>query len=380
MKDVALTRATAGLRYSMCGDSLSMPVHWFYSPNDIKRAFPPSGITKLEPPPPKHPSSIMNLHSTRQGGRAGASSWFGGKSSSAPKEIVGQVILKGQRQYWNKPNEHYHRNLRRGENTLNLQCSRVLIRNLIANAGEYDPSSFVDSYVAFMCADPPLHNDTYAESYHRGFFANLVNESKDKLSCGAVTHDTPSIGGLTTVGPLAIHLLLRNSYSLEQVQAMVRAHLFLTHPDESLAKVCDLYVELISKLLFRDSNENVEEILLHTATTSSKLFRGQNLQRVLQLSDTDVIGGMLSPACYISGSWPGVLYLAIKYISDPMKGLLANANVGGDNCHRGAVLGLLFGLMDDLHNNKELPKLYEELLARDEYEEEVRQLVQLAKL
>lgn len=56
----------------------------------------------------------------------------------------------------------------------------------------------------------PMHYpDTYAESYHRGFFANLA---KGRLpeKCGAVTHDTASVGGLVTVAPIAIAELLRD--------------------------------------------------------------------------------------------------------------------------------------------------------------------------
>jgi ADP-ribosylglycohydrolase len=60
-------------------------------------------------------------------------------------------------------------------------------------------------------------------------------------------------------------------------------------------------------------------------------------------SDLDVIGGLLSPACYIEHSFPAVLYLAARYSDNFEAALVANTNVGGDNCHRGAVLGALLG-------------------------------------
>ena len=56
-----------------------------------------------------------------------------------------------------------------------------------------------------------------------------------------------------------------------------------------------------------------------------------------------VIGGLLSPACYIEHSFPAVLYLAARYPDDIEAALIANTNAGGDNCHRGAVLGTLLG-------------------------------------
>jgi ADP-ribosylglycohydrolase len=52
---------------------------------------------------------------------------------------------------------------------------------------------------------------------------------------------------------------------------------------------------------------------------------------------------MYSPACYIEDSFPSVLYLAARYNQDFEAALIANANAGGDNCHRGAVLGALLG-------------------------------------
>ncbi len=52
---------------------------------------------------------------------------------------------------------------------------------------------------------------------------------------------------------------------------------------------------------------------------------------------------MLSPACYIDQSFPAVLYLAARYGSDFEEALVANTNVGGDNCHRGAILGAILG-------------------------------------
>jgi hypothetical protein len=64
-----------------------------------------------------------------------------------------------------------------------------------------------------------------------------------------------------------------------------------------------------------------------------------------QVPDSDVVGRMLSPACYISDSWPALLYFLCRYRDQPQQALLANTHVGGDNVHRGAVLGVLLGLL-----------------------------------
>ena len=56
-----------------------------------------------------------------------------------------------------------------------------------------------------------------------------------------------------------------------------------------------------------------------------------------------MIGNILSSACYIDQSFPAVLYLTARYEHDFEAAMVANTNVGGDNCHRGAVLGALMG-------------------------------------
>jgi ADP-ribosylglycohydrolase len=332
---IQLSRAKAALASLFVGDALAMPVHWYYNPDDIERAFP-GGIRSFEAAPEFHPSSIMSLHSTSQGGRSAREQQRGDDS----REIVGTVILKGRRHLWGQANRHYHHGMQAGETTLNAHCARVLMRSIAANGGCYDPDHFLEAYIEFMTADPPLHRDTYAESCHRGFFANL-SAGKPPNQCGARTHDTPSIGGLVTIGPLAIHQLLQG-YETERVQATCRKHLFLTHPDENLGRICDGYVALVAGLLVRKPGEPATPYLLTAARTTLGIDLEGMAARAR--SDRDVVGGIYSTACYISDSWPGLLYLAFKYLDDPRSALLANTNLGGDNVHRGAVLGGLVSL------------------------------------
>jgi hypothetical protein len=61
---ISQKRAEASLRSMFVGDSLAMPVHWYYNPMDIFKQFS-GGITKLEAAPKHHPSSIMSLQTWR---------------------------------------------------------------------------------------------------------------------------------------------------------------------------------------------------------------------------------------------------------------------------------------------------------------------------
>jgi len=55
----------------------------------------------------------------------------------------------------------------------------------------------------------------------------------------------------------------------------------------------------------------------------------------------------LATACYPEHVLPMMLYLAVRHRFDLEAALLANANAGGDNVHRGMVLGLLVGAASD---------------------------------
>ena len=327
-------KAAAALKNMFVADALAMPVHWFYNPADIEKAFP-GGVTRFEAAPAVHPSSIMSLHSTRAGGRGSQD------KNRREREIVGDVILKGKRHFWGQPYQHYHQGMQAGDNTLNAHCARVLLRSLTANSGGYDKQRFLDDYIDFMMDYPPRHPDTYAESYHRGFFANLES-GKAREFCAATTHDTPSIGGLVTIAPIVFAERLRG-VSINAVKEHCRQHLYLTHADDMLARVCTDYVHLLDDLLFRDPEQTGAEILARAAKSSC----GLDLEALLEksLDDWYVVGRMFSSACYITDSWPSVLYLAYKYAAAPKQALLANTNLGGDNVHRGIVLGALLGLM-----------------------------------
>jgi ADP-ribosylglycohydrolase len=342
-----------------------MPVHWYYNPLDIEKAFP-GGIQRFEAAPEFHPSSIMSLHSTRSGGR------HAGRKTAGDQEprVVGDIILKGRAQYWNVPNVHYHRGMGAGENTLNASCTRVLMRSLVDRAGYYDQQVFLSAYVGFMTADPPAHPDTYAESFHRGFFANLARGLPQER-CAMTTHDTPSVGGLVMVAALVFCERLKGA-GVPAIQALCRDHLALTHPDASLMQVCDRYVALLCGLMEGPDEETLQALLVQAGKGTAGLDVAGLVKR--NLPDRHVVGRLYSSACYISDSWPVVLYLAYKYRKDPWLALRVNTNLGGDNVHRGMVLGVLLGLLD----GSVATSWFDQLVAHNEISQEIDALVSAA--
>ena len=216
-----------------------------------------------------------------------------------------------------------------GENTLNLLCARVLLRSLNAT-GNYDPADFLREYIDFM-TEPDRHNDTYAESYHRDFFANYAKGIPPENCAGAEGHDTASIGGLVSLPILIIASLSEGNLTTTTAQAL--NHQRLTHRSPSL-EIYSIELSALVFHIFHDTNPNIEELACAAASRlgfpAAKVVTSV---RSKQSSDCDVIGGLLSSACYIDQSFPSVLYLASRYSNNFEAALIANTNVGGDNCH-----------------------------------------------
>jgi ADP-ribosyl-[dinitrogen reductase] hydrolase len=127
------------------------------------------------------------------------------------------------------------------------------------------------------------------------------------------------------------------------VDSTVLAHLRLTHRSAKLEKYALSLGRLFPRLL-QDPEPQVRLMVCAVAESfgfpAAQVAERMNRDR---RSDLDVIGGLLSPACYIEHSFPALLYLAARYPDDFEAALVANTNVGGDNCHRGAVLGAMLG-------------------------------------
>jgi ADP-ribosylglycohydrolase len=131
--------------------------------------------------------------------------------------------------------------------------------------------------------------------------------------------------------------------------------------------VVDSYVVLLHTLLNRPVNESVEEAIEKAAN----VIPGTKLGKLLSQNNEDsyVVGRLYSLACYITDSWPSVCYLASKYYEDPRKALLINTNLGGENAHRGSVLGTIIGLA----SNKFDESFYTTLAQHDTLDMQINQ-------
>lgn len=291
------------------GDALAMPVHWYYNRNALHADY--GTVTDFLAPKNPHPDSIF---------------W---RSHYEALNEKGE-ILHDQAPFWGQKGIHYHQNLAPGESTVTLKLAHLLQESLIRCDG-YDADDYVAHYIEYMTT-PGSHRDTYLEECHRGFFENYARGT-DPKRCGILEKH---IGGLAGIIPIAVW------YQDDAATAHEKAHehLALTHPGKAMADSASLILDILLPVL---NGETLLETItdLHARQVSPLL--GFSLKKWLPLPDEEIIGPRFSPACYVDDSVPATIYLAAKYHDRPEEGLIANTNLGGDNVHRGAVLGALLG-------------------------------------
>lgn len=288
------------------GDALAMPVHWYYDRLALKRDY--GRVTELVAPRNPHADSIL---------------W---RSSYAAPNAKGE-ILHDQAQYWGKRGVHYHQFLRAGENTLNMQLGLLLLESLRA-CGGYDRGDYTRRYIEFITM-PGRHRDTYLEECHRNFFTKYARGKKPEDCGGEDIH----IGGLAHVPILAVYYAHDEAAAL----AAVREHVRVTHRGalvETAAR--DLTKMLLAILNGHGVREGIEQ-------HGNGWVGRRKLEAWSARPDEEVVGEILSPACYLEDSFPASLFLAWKYADSLEAALVANTNLGGDNCHRGIVVGALVG-------------------------------------
>ena len=301
----------AAFHGALIADALSMPVHWYYDRLALRRDY--GRVDHFLPPRNPHPNSILH------------------RSTYIPVSPAAD-ILHDQAKYWGQEGIHYHQHLRAGENTLNFQLARALYRQIRAN-GRYDSAAWLRLYCDCMRL-PGWHRDTYVEEYHRAFFTHLARGRKPE-ACGiADIH----IGGLVPVAALFAAIDGED----ENLVRTVKEHVALTHNAPELLEAA---AALVRMLLAVEKGAGLREAIEHHG---SGWVGRKKMQQWLGEPDEVVVGERLSPACYIKDAFPAALYLSWKYAEDFSAGIIANAHCGGDNCHRGAVVGALLAFANGI--------------------------------
>ncbi len=373
-------RARNALWGLFAGDALAMPVHWYYSLKNIRRDFD-GGVRRYEAPLHPHPEAFMvgmsynpDVESAERLGRPydilhNHSRFY--DASYSPLEINlgeresehGNAVAAEDQRY------HYHHGLGAGDNTLAAHLVRVLMRSIVAHRG-YDQDAFLNEFVEHMTT-PGRNRDPYSEIYVRHWFENWTRGTPAYASADYQRRvwSIGSHGGL--IRPLVLSLLYGSDY---QAAGFAIEHHNLTHRSENNISALSVLLPLFRALVTgADPRETVSEYARRVrvpTVTGEELYkqyrdhggpggipRDEMWRFHTELHDEefdvaelnekteeeDVVRAVFATACYPEHGLPLMLSIAHRHGFDPEAALLANANAGGDNVHRGMVLGLLAG-------------------------------------
>ncbi len=390
-------------------DALSMPAHWYYKLEYLKKDFGViNGYNDASHP---HPESFM----VGNGYHPDVSK---AKELGRPYDILHNHIRFYQTSYSHlsiqtaeragehanampELNEryHYHHGLKAGENTLGANLVRVLMRSIIAK-GFYDPDDFLSQFISYM-STPGLNRDPYCEIYIRAWFENYSKGIAPEL-CAQKQRAVWSIGSHGgIIGALVLSILAKEPY---QGLGWAIAHQQLTHRSENISSSLGVLVPLLHSLLSGDNPQKTisayaEKVRLIKIKGEdlSKTYRAHkgpgkipknqmwklhtefsneylDVDRILEkYSDEEIIGKLFATACYPEHGLPLLLCFLQRNNADFKGSILANANAGGDNVDRGMILGLLAGA-----SNTEIPhELKSGLLAYHELKNEISDFVSL---
>ncbi len=393
------------------GDALAMPAHWYYKLENIPKVFD-GGIQAYAEPPHPHLESFMvgmayhpDVENAKRQGRAfdilheHARFYHTSYShlqirSTEREKAHGNAVPALADRY------HYHHGLKAGENTLAAHLVRVLMRSVI-RCGRYDPDAFIQDFIAHMTT-PGKNHDPYCEIYIRRWFENYSN-GLPLHGCAELQRNVWSIGSHGgIIRPLVLSMVAGSAY---QGLGLAIEHQNLTHRSENVTSALGVMVPLLQALMAgADPNQAISEYAQHVhppqitgeqlfalyrdhqgpgSIPKQKMWELHTLladapyevdQLVREASDSAVINQMFATACYPEHGLPLLLYLAKAHNMDVESALLANANAGGDNVHRGMVLGILVGAA-----NEDLPKyLKQGLIAFDDLETEIEAFSDIA--
>jgi len=398
---VMQSKIKAALYGMYIGDALAMPVHWYYDTSRIRKDFGKAGIQKYEAPVKHFPGSIMNLSNTGGGGRG-----------SDKDSIVGEIILHGKKKFWLRGGSyHYHHGMSAGENTLDTLIARLMLQTILSmESGNRDiksfyddpknankskktkidknefTESFLDDYIKFMTT-PDTHNDVYAATAHRMFFANYANKH-DKFECADNDgHNTDSVDGIINILIVSLNEMVVSAQKASkenvplskdlQVGVMpedneneaLKKNLYdsinMIRESQQLPLYGYIYHNLLVKLIVEQ--KELRKAILEIIDENQGL-RGLSKQRLEEFRKSDSSADPMS-ACYVSSNFPVTLMLAYKYADSLEKALLASANAGGENVNRNALLGGIMGASTGM--TKEVERLLDGLVMKEDLIKEV---------
>ena len=384
MKQSIEERIEGALWGLFVADALAMPVHWYYNRKNISRDFP-DGVRRFEAPLHPHPEAFMigmryhpDVQSAKRLGRPydilhEHAQFYDTSYSEAGYSLEDREGSHGNAVAADHERYHYHHGLNAGDNTVAAQLARELMRQVV-DRKRYDPRAFVDGMVSLLTT-PGRNRDPYTEIYIRRWFENY-SRGADPLSAAEHQRNVWSIGSHGgMIRPMVLSMLIPHDPALALGAAV--DHQVVTHRSEIVAGGLSVAVPLLQALIHGDDLRKAVEafaprIKLPTVNGRDLFAEYKNSDgpsnipddRMWRLhmnrSDTvfdpaslardpgpeRVVMGVFATACYPEHGLPLAMFHAWLHADDVFEALIDNAHAGGDNVHRGMVLGLLLGAAD----------------------------------
>lgn len=362
------------------GDALAMPAHWYYSIDNIRRDFD-GGVRRYEAPPHPHPEAFMvgmayrpDVEAANRLGRPydilhDHARFYDATFSPLDIDLSdresehGNAVAAADQRY------HYHHGLQRGDNTLGAHLVRVLLRSITTH-GRYDQDRFLAEFVEHL-AEPGRNRDPYTEIYIRRWFENWTRG----VPAYAAADYQRNVWSIGSHGGLIRPLVLALNYPSDyQAVGMAVEHHNLTHRSENNIGALSVMIPLIRALVSgadpRSAVARAAARLRLPTVTGEELYaeyrahggpggipREQMWRYHTELSnepfDLEAVAAehdeerlarsVFATACYPEHGIPLLLTLAHRADYETEPALLANTNAGGDNVHRGMIMGLVVG-------------------------------------
>eukprot|EP00439_Symbiodinium_sp_Y106_P060364 s48_g8.t3 len=322
-------RLRGALFGALCGDALAMPVCWYYGgARQIKRDYGGPLTGYVQPKEQLIGSFMMN-------------------------EVLPKAIDHGRSSYYRPVSDkspsigyHYHRGLPAGGLTLegqSLEDSRIvswtetdivgqmirLLMRAVADSKGSVPSKeeLLDRYAAFM--QESSHGDTWVSKYHREFFMQL-QKGTPMGECAARGDPVETMEMLSAQIPTFLACL--GGSEEEDCRRILASIAALRNPGSAAPKAVRLLRGAFCQVF---SGRPLEEVAEWLAST---LLPGQASLASLLQGRKDPMASTSIEECF-----PSMMHFLFRYGKSYEELLLAQTNVGGENVHRGALLGALAG-------------------------------------
>merc|ERR1712151_272822 len=172
------------------------------------------------------------------------------------------------------------------------------------------------------------------------FFANMIFKKLPPAQCpDNDSHNVDTIDGLVLPTIVALAVSAKNGNSIESKEAARKASAevcSVTRRSDKLEKASKIWSDVIFNTLYPSDTLKMESSSDYLSNILNEAGRAFGTSRSVRADRRDEMS-----ACYLDQSFPPTLDMILKYDKekDVWTGLVANANVGGENVHRGAILG-----------------------------------------